>query len=445
MRDATDQNRVHEPCGIRRPRSVASSVMSSLSQPDLDATKYKDTGAYYSIYPPPFENPIPQPIASSLSVYGMHDDHPMPQTFHSSEVSNSGCVSAEFPGQVVASDWNQLALGPGYNEESWPGYRLPIQEMASPLVGDLPLPSDYSREAPSWPSFEESPGYQAYCQIPSWNRRPAPRRLASRRARGLDAESPRELGEHAQSDAFIKPLRNMEDPYLSHASGSATRNKRNVTHPHAPYTPFPSRLPPHNPRGKPRQQSPASLSPGSTSGDSSDGGLGMLSPDSPEWRLTPAIYRWMFAVMYPRRRANKSQPTPSGPCLFCESVCKRAGILQQHLTILHRQRIARKYIAGLPYSVELALAFVVAQHRSVTNRDQDALETECSCFLKTLGNSSDGLEPLHETDFPLLREAFRHWAIHESWVGVQCALCGVWATRPVALEEHAAVCVGSPR
>lgn len=73
----------------------------------------------------------------------------------------------------------------------------------------------------------------------------------------------------------------------------------------------------------------------------------------PDWRLTLDTYEWLFAVMYPKRRPDKRRPTPSGPCQLCESTCKRPGILQQHVTILHRQRLARKHLAGKPYDCNL--------------------------------------------------------------------------------------------
>ena len=79
-------------------------------------------------------------------------------------------------------------------------------------------------------------------------------------------------------------------------------------------------------------------------------------------------YGWIFAVMYPKRRPDKKKPTPTGPCLLCDSICKRPGILQQHVTVIHRQLLARKRLAGQPFNVGLALAFVVAKHAKPCSR-----------------------------------------------------------------------------
>lgn len=76
--------------------------------------------------------------------------------------------------------------------------------------------------------------------------------------------------------------------------------------------------------------------------------------------LTWETFDWMFSVMYPKLRSDKRIPTPSGKCLLCPSVCKNSGILQQHLAILHRRGVARKFIMGLytPFDLVIALALL---------------------------------------------------------------------------------------
>jgi len=176
-------------------------------------------------------------------------------------------------------------------------------------------------------------------------------------------------------------------------------------------------------------------------------GPGNLPSTNPNWRLTLGTYEWLFAVMYPKRRPDKKKPTPSGPCRLCDSTCKRAGILQQHLTILHRQRLARKHVAGQPYNLPLALAFVVAQVQCgiVLNAQTNAVHEECRTFLAALKDNPAGLEPLGPQEFPSLRSKLDELSRHQTWVGIQCQNCGMWATRPVALEEHATVCAGIKR
>jgi len=168
----------------------------------------------------------------------------------------------------------------------------------------------------------------------------------------------------------------------------------------------------------------------------------------PEARcLTLDTFQWLFAVMYPKRRPDKKKPTPSGPCQLCDSTCKRAGILQQHVTILHRQRLARKHLAGKPYDLQLALAFVVAQVlcEAAVNAHIDAVHQESQAFLAALRDNPTGLDPLVPSTFPSLRQKLDEFSRLESWVGVRCQDCGMWATRPVALEEHAAICSGAER
>jgi len=167
---------------------------------------------------------------------------------------------------------------------------------------------------------------------------------------------------------------------------------------------------------------------------------GNLASTTPGLRLTLDTYEWLFSVMYPKRRPDKSKPTPSGQCRLCDSTCKRAGILQQHVTILHRQRLARKHLAGKPYDLQLALAFVVAQVLcGVANAHTDAVQ-ESQAFLAMLKGNPEGLNPLLPDVFPSLLLKLDEFSRLESWVGVQCQFCGMWATRPVALEQHAAIC-----
>jgi hypothetical protein len=144
--------------------------------------------------------------------------------------------------------------------------------------------------------------------------------------------------------------------------------------------------------------------------------------------------------MYPKRRPDKKKRTPSGQCRLCDSTCKRAGILQQHVTILHRQRLARKHLAGKPYDLKLALAFVVAQVLcGVANVQTDAVQ-ESQAFLAILKSNPGGLNPPLPDVFPSLLRKLDDFSKLQSWVGIQCRFCGMWATRPVALEEHAAIC-----
>jgi len=164
-------------------------------------------------------------------------------------------------------------------------------------------------------------------------------------------------------------------------------------------------------------------------------------------RLTLDTFEWLFAVMHPKRRPDKKKPTPSGPCQLCDSTCKRPGILQQHVTILHRQRLARKRLAGKPYDLQLALAFVVAQVlcEVVVNAHIDAVHQESQTFLAALRDNPAGLDPLVPSTFPSLYRKLDESSRLESWVGVRCQHCGMWATRPVHLKEHAAVCSGAER
>ena len=172
-------------------------------------------------------------------------------------------------------------------------------------------------------------------------------------------------------------------------------------------------------------------------------GAATLESSHPDWRLTPEAYEWLFAVMYPKRRPNKKIPTPSGPCLFCGSICKRPGILQQHLTVIHRQRLARKHLAGQPYNVGLALAFVVAELRCSAKAQSNAALQECRAFLGALRANPAGLESPGPDMYLWLRQKLDEFCGLQSWVGVQCRKCGMWATRPAALEEHQRICAAA--
>ena len=168
-------------------------------------------------------------------------------------------------------------------------------------------------------------------------------------------------------------------------------------------------------------------------------------PEHPEWTLTSDLYRWIFAVLYPKKRPNKKIPTPTGACRLCRSDCKRPGILQQHVRVLHRQRLTRRVLAGQSYNLELALAFVVAEIRSTSpEQDSTPLVAECHEFLG-LVDRPGGLGPLTPDKFPCLRTQLAELIRGEDWIGVQCKDCGMWATRQVALNEHTVVCTAKKR
>ena len=158
--------------------------------------------------------------------------------------------------------------------------------------------------------------------------------------------------------------------------------------------------------------------------------------DGSHRNLTVDLYNWMFSVLYPKLRSDKTVPTPSGQCLLCDAFCKRPGILRQHVTIIHRQRMARKVIIGQRYWTELALAFVVAQLEVTSHKDAPIL-AEMDVFKKSL---IVGLAPLSMNDFPMLSEKLVEFCAESSWVGVKCEWCGTWLTRPVALADHASLC-----
>ena len=172
-----------------------------------------------------------------------------------------------------------------------------------------------------------------------------------------------------------------------------------------------------------------------------------LDAEDPQWKLSLDTYGWIFAVMYPKRRPNKKEPTPSGPCRLCPSISRRPGILQQHLTVLHRQRIARKVLAGHQYNAVLALAFVVAQLESHPDAEHEADATCCERvrFKDLIARHPLGPDRLNLDEFPLLSQKLSEFSARDSWMGVRCKHCGMLATRSVALAEHANVCAGAKR
>ena len=233
------------------------------------------------------------------------------------------------------------------------------------------------------------------------------------------------------STSFMRPERRYD--------GVAGRHQRlSVSHPYADSLAFSNHmdtLPSRN-----RTEHPTQLP------LRAQGGRNLASTD-PDWRLTLDTYEWLFAVMYPKRRPDKTKPTPSGPCQLCDSTCKRAGILQQHLTILHRQRIARKHLAGNCYNLQLAFAFVVAQVLCdvVMSAQMDAVYRESRAFIGILKSNPASLYPLQASAFPSLHQKLGEFSKLESWIGVQCQDCGMWATRRVALDEHVTICTGTRR
>lgn len=166
-----------------------------------------------------------------------------------------------------------------------------------------------------------------------------------------------------------------------------------------------------------------------------------LTVEHPNWRLTKEIYDWMVATLDPKKRPNKKTPAPSGQCKLCTSICKRSGTLQQHIIILHRQKLARRATAGgQRYNIELALAFVVAQMRS--DQGGASLDPECIQFTELLARHPEGLPPFGPNEFPGLQEKLMEFCREERWIGVKCGHCGMMMSRRTALEEHLPMCPG---
>jgi hypothetical protein len=121
--------------------------------------------------------------------------------------------------------------------------------------------------------------------------------------------------------------------------------------------------------------------------------------------------------------------------------------LQQHLTGLHRQRLARKVLGGHQYNAVLALAFVVAQLESYSDAEREADITCCerARFKDLITRHPLGHDRLDLHEFPLLSQKLTEFSVCDSWMGVRCKHCGMLATRSVALVEHANVCAGAKR
>ena len=88
----------------------------------------------------------------------------------------------------------------------------------------------------------------------------------------------------------------------------------------------------------------------------------------------------------------------------------------------------------------LALAFVVAELSCSADPQKDGVSYECRSFLGELKNSPAGLESLESDAYIFLRQKLDEFCGLQSWVGVQCEECGMWATRPAVLEEHRLIC-----
>lgn len=171
-----------------------------------------------------------------------------------------------------------------------------------------------------------------------------------------------------------------------------------------------------------------------------------LDPDAFGWNLSCELYDWIFQVLYPKQRTNKEKSAPYGQCWFCSAVSKHAGSLQQHLIVLHRQRLARKVRTGREFNGLLALGFVVAQMESEfknkTSGDLEQTRNEWLCFKELLTLSPLSNETLQLRAFPMLTRKLNEFCLQELWIGVSCPHCGTWATRRVALKEHTLVCAG---
>jgi hypothetical protein len=212
----------------------------------------------------------------------------------------------------------------------------------------------------------------------------------------------------------------------------------------APYAVNPPNRPLRWPSDFPGRHSPSAVLLGQAM-DRQDDALALsadtpLTVDHPNWRLTKEIYDWMVATLDPKKRPNKKTPAPSGQCKLCTSVCKRSGTLQQHIIILHRQKLARRATAGQRYHLELALAFVVAQMRS--DQGGASPDPECIQFTELLARHPEGLPPLAPNEFPGLRGKLMEFCREERWIGVKCGHCGMMMSRRTALEEHLPMCPG---
>lgn len=358
-----------------------------------------------------------------------YDLPPNPQNLQSPALSGSSYISSPQPPQ----NWNYAARWGSDGSPPMPAYGPLPRYPAEIAPYDNSISTAVHHEVPTtWVPAQYQPPFRED-------------RHAVQRAWYYDNYTDANLPSGASEQSGVQWSSSQEQRGGSwpHDSAGVIRRERGSMPSNEPYPAPQSHIPP--PRLTQRasiSQFPEHTSPSEsfTSTSPSASSSQPLAPDNSEWRLTPVVYQWLFAVMYPKRRPDKSQPTPTGPCLLCDTVCKRPGILQQHLIIVHRQRIARKLHGGQRFSFELALAFVVAQIRSVPNREYSLLEGECDLFCGTLENNPGGLAALGHDELPLLRQKLNEFARDESWIGVQCQLCGVWATRPVAMEEHLLVC-----
>lgn len=247
---------------------------------------------------------------------------------------------------------------------------------------------------------------------------------------------------------YMDPRLGTQRPVIEQRRNPELNEPRNPVEPDAVSAPRDSPpttwgyTPPDDPTGPIAQSAGSSTPEGDKISFDHENVTGLhFPPEHPEWTLTSDLYQWIFAVLYPKKRPNKKIPTPTGACRLCRSDCKRPGILQQHLRVLHRQRLARRALAGQTYNVELALTFVVADVRSTSPQPGPPLVAECDEFLR-LVDRPGGLGSLPPEKLPVLRWKLAELIQGEDWIGVQCKGCGMWATRQVALNEHTAVCVG---
>lgn len=168
-------------------------------------------------------------------------------------------------------------------------------------------------------------------------------------------------------------------------------------------------------------------------------------PDhQPIGALDEGLYNWLLAVLYPRRRLNrKAEPTPSGRCRLCTTICRRPGSLQQHVQIIHRQRIARKFNNKQPHSRELAFAFVVAHLQASPCGIDGALRQESEQYLDCLRTCPPSGLVLADSDgFPNLERVLSDVISGNGWLGAKCERCSLWLTKTSGLREHRNSCAG---
>jgi hypothetical protein len=160
------------------------------------------------------------------------------------------------------------------------------------------------------------------------------------------------------------------------------------------------------------------------------------------WTLNEELYNWLFAVLYPKQRPNrKAEPAPSGRCKMCPTVCGRTGSLQQHVQVIHRQRIARKFNNTKTHCRELAFAFLVAHLEASPCVIDGALRQESErylCRLRTCPPS--GLVLTDSDEFPLLERELSDVIRWSDWLGVKCERCNLWLTKTSGLREHRYSC-----